>query len=231
MIAKMLTLTEKIKAIDMGGVIEGAGVELRTSGTRRVGKCPFHDETQGSFFVFPDNKFHCFSCRAHGDPVDFIQQLKGYDFKQALAHLGIRDSQSRTEIRRAVAESRRRIREKKIRVQRERDLLHTLAILIRSTHKVMASWKSIDDLERSGDILQPLSWWEHCHDILSRGDQDQKNMVVDALKDMITISRAYLWTGKFNYREWLRKFLNGENHGTKQDPKRNSKAEQRMGGC
>lgn len=224
-------ITEQISRVDLVEVVQDAGVELRSAGGRYVGLCPFHPEEKPSFFVFPDNKFHCFSCHAHGDSVDFIQHLTGCDFNQALCRLGIKGNQPRAEIHKAIMESRRRIREKKKRIQRERDLIHTLAILIRSTHKAMAAWRSIDDFDRSGEILQPLCWLEHCHDVLARGDHGEKDQVIDALQDMVTISRAYLWTGKFNYKEWLRNFLNGEKNVNKQDPGSDSKAERKICGC
>ena len=209
------TLTHQIKQVPLLDVVQDAGVELRSNGSRHVGLCPFHDEKTPSFFIFSGNRFKCFSCHSHGDAVDFIRELHGCDFNQALAHLGIRRNQNQAEINRAIAESRQRLGEKKLRVQRERDLLHTLSILIRSTYRVTSCWQSIDDLERSGDILQPLCWWTHCHDILARGDQGDKEQIVDALAGMATVRRAYLWSGKFNYKLWLSNFLKEAPHGFK----------------
>jgi hypothetical protein len=163
-----------------------------------------------SFYVFPSNKYYCFSCQSHGDSVDLLQQLFGFDFNQALSYLGIKNDQSRGEIRQAIAESRQRIRQKKRRIQFERNLIFTLGILIRSTHKAMDSWKSVDDLERYGDTLHLLPWWTFCHDTLSRGDQDEKDQVVRTLKDMPTLTRKYLWKGNFDYRKWQGEFVKNE---------------------
>jgi DNA primase len=45
------------ESIDLVGVVEGVGVELKQRGTRHVGLCPFHSEKTPSFFIFPDNRF------------------------------------------------------------------------------------------------------------------------------------------------------------------------------
>lgn len=63
--------------------------DLRNSGSRMMGLCPFHSENSPSFFIFSDtNTYHCFGCSAHGDAVNFYMQIKGCDFNQALSELG-----------------------------------------------------------------------------------------------------------------------------------------------
>lgn len=50
--------------------------------------CPFHNERTGSFFIFPDNTWHCFGCGAHGhNTIDFIMKLKEINFQDAVTHL------------------------------------------------------------------------------------------------------------------------------------------------
>lgn len=62
--------------------------QLRPNANRLVGKCPFHEERTGSFFIFTDdNHFHCFSCGEHGDVITFIEKTKNMDFKQAIDFL------------------------------------------------------------------------------------------------------------------------------------------------
>lgn len=40
--------------------------------------CPFHGGKEpGSFFVYNDGHFHCFSCQAHGRVIDFVAQIYG----------------------------------------------------------------------------------------------------------------------------------------------------------
>lgn len=60
---------------------------LRKVGSRLVGLCPFHKENTASFYIFPDNKFHCFGCGAHGDSIEFIKRLNGIEFPEAIKHL------------------------------------------------------------------------------------------------------------------------------------------------
>lgn len=60
---------------------------LRQSGSRLVGLCPFHKERTPSFFIFPDNHFHCYGCQAHGDAIDFVIKTKGINFTEAVRYL------------------------------------------------------------------------------------------------------------------------------------------------
>ena len=63
------------------------GVELR----RGWGLCPFHADKHPSFKINRDTQtFHCFSCGAHGDVIDFIQKLHNLSFKDALKYLGMK---------------------------------------------------------------------------------------------------------------------------------------------
>lgn len=40
--------------------------------------CPFHGGKEpGSFFVYNDGHYHCFSCQAHGRIIDFVAQIYG----------------------------------------------------------------------------------------------------------------------------------------------------------
>jgi DNA primase len=63
----------------------GAHVELRPRGGRFVGLCPFHDDHRPSFHVDPSRGlYHCFSCKAGGDAIRFVERIEGLDFKGAL---------------------------------------------------------------------------------------------------------------------------------------------------
>ncbi|MFA5132729.1 MAG: CHC2 zinc finger domain-containing protein [Candidatus Paceibacterota bacterium] len=51
-------------------------VELKpSSGGRYTAICPFHNENDGSFVVYPDGSFHCFGCLAHGTVEDFLSRM------------------------------------------------------------------------------------------------------------------------------------------------------------
>ena len=66
----------------MPGMVWDAG-----NGRKRA-LCPFHDEKNGSLFIFPDNAWHCFGCMAHGrNSIDFIMKLKNMNFKDAVDYL------------------------------------------------------------------------------------------------------------------------------------------------
>lgn len=73
---------------DIVNVIERY-TQLRKSGNRFMGRCPFHEDKNPSFVVYPENQsFHCFSCQEHGDVITFIQAVRRCDFKQAASILG-----------------------------------------------------------------------------------------------------------------------------------------------
>ena len=64
------------------------GVELRPRGRLLMGRCPFHEDHDPSFLVDPsDEHFHCFACAAHGDVVDFVRRMEGFDIRGAIASL------------------------------------------------------------------------------------------------------------------------------------------------
>jgi DNA primase len=63
---------------------------LRRVGERWVGLCPFHDDTEPSFNIWPDSQsWYCFgACRRGGDVVDLLREAEGVDFRRALELLG-----------------------------------------------------------------------------------------------------------------------------------------------
>ena len=72
----------------LADVVLAAGVQLRGQGRVRQGRCPFHDETEGSFTVYGDTaRFHCFGCGASGDVLDFVQRTEGLTLPQAIRRL------------------------------------------------------------------------------------------------------------------------------------------------
>ena len=48
--------------------------------------CPFHSDTTPSLHVYADH-FHCFSCGAHGDAIDWLRDVEGLSDEEALAVL------------------------------------------------------------------------------------------------------------------------------------------------
>lgn len=68
------------------------GVSLEKDGHEFEACCPFHEENTPSFTLFVGQdgawRYHCFGCGERGDVLDFVQKIKGCDFKEALKILG-----------------------------------------------------------------------------------------------------------------------------------------------
>ena len=63
-------------------------VRLIRRGNRHQGLCPFHQEKSPSFYVFEDQgNYHCFGCGAHGTAIDFVMNIEGLPFAEALRRL------------------------------------------------------------------------------------------------------------------------------------------------
>ncbi|MFW5736315.1 MAG: DNA primase [Halanaerobium sp.] len=66
-------------------------LELKKSGNRYKGLCPFHSEKTPSFFVNPDNNFyHCFGCGAGGDAINFVMEIENLTFIESIKMLAER---------------------------------------------------------------------------------------------------------------------------------------------
>ena len=60
-------------------------IPLKKKGNNYFGLSPFKKEKTPSFSVNEEKKiFHCFSTGEHGNVIDFLIKVKGYDFKDAL---------------------------------------------------------------------------------------------------------------------------------------------------
>lgn len=64
--------------------LERYGVIVNAKG---FAKCPFHDEKDASFKVYPEGKYHCFGCGAHGDVITLVMQMQHITFPEACALL------------------------------------------------------------------------------------------------------------------------------------------------
>ncbi len=77
-------------ATDMANLVS-AYTQLRRSGTRLVGLCPFHAEKTPSFTVNEQECFfHCFGCKESGDCFTFVQKTENLDFTEAVEWLADR---------------------------------------------------------------------------------------------------------------------------------------------
>ncbi|HSI79103.1 MAG TPA: DNA primase [Solirubrobacterales bacterium] len=82
---------ERVK--DAADIVEvvSAHTDLRRSGARYTGRCPFHDERTPSFSVDPAAKlYHCFGCGVGGDVIRFVEEKEGLPFQDAVEALADR---------------------------------------------------------------------------------------------------------------------------------------------
>ena len=75
----------RAKEVDIEELYDG---QLRKSGSKLWGPCPFHIEKTASFCIHKENRWSCFgTCSKHGDSIDFVQKRDGVDFIQAVKAL------------------------------------------------------------------------------------------------------------------------------------------------
>lgn len=168
-------MIEGLETVDLVSVVQEAGVELRKRGRRHVGTCPFHSDTNPSFYVFEDGHYHCFGCGEHGDAVNFVRKLKGCSFGEALIALGLN---GRTYTAGASQETGlQKYRRQLVRDFRawEASMAGELGLLIRAAHRALSRIKTMDQLEALGEIYHGLVLWEHAlFDVLVNGDDEDK---------------------------------------------------------
>jgi len=64
-------------------------VSLKRKGQNLWACCPFHDEKTPSFSVAPAKGiFKCFGCGKAGDAIEFIREIEGLSYLQAMQYLG-----------------------------------------------------------------------------------------------------------------------------------------------
>jgi DNA primase len=87
---KDASVREAIDAADMVEVVSGR-TQLRKTGARYVGRCPFHEERTPSFSVNAQDKlFYCFGCGTGGDVITFVRDTEQLDFAGAVEWLAER---------------------------------------------------------------------------------------------------------------------------------------------
>src|SRR5207244_3350073 len=76
---------ERLKSLVAIEDLIGRYVPLRRSGQNYVARCPFHEDRNPSFVVYPRSQnFHCFGCREHGDVLSFLMRRERLTFREAL---------------------------------------------------------------------------------------------------------------------------------------------------
>ena len=71
--------------------VVGQYVTLRRSGANLFGLCPFHGEKTASFSVAPDKGiYYCFGCHKGGGAINFMMELEGLSYPDAVRNLAQR---------------------------------------------------------------------------------------------------------------------------------------------
>ena len=71
--------------------VVGQYVSLRRSGANLFGLCPFHGEKTASFSVSPDKGIcYCFGCHKGGGPINFMMEIEGLSYPDAVRALAKR---------------------------------------------------------------------------------------------------------------------------------------------
>ena len=83
------------KVRESNNIVEiiGQYTELKGSGHRRMGRCPFpdHNEKTPSFSVTDDNQlFYCYGCKKGGNVYNFLQYFNGMSFPESVEFLARR---------------------------------------------------------------------------------------------------------------------------------------------
>ena len=74
------------RTTDLAAVVVSRGIELKPSGSAGdlKGLCPFHDDNEPSMIVTPTKGlFHCMSCGAAGNVIQFVSKLDGITEREA----------------------------------------------------------------------------------------------------------------------------------------------------
>ena len=83
-------LDEVVARNDIADVVSSY-VTLTRKGSNLFGLCPFHNEKTPSFSVAPDKQiYHCFGCKKGGSVINFIMEIEGLSFPEAVAFLAKR---------------------------------------------------------------------------------------------------------------------------------------------
>ena len=80
--------TDKVRErMDIEEVI-GDYVSLKRKGQNLWANCPFHGEKTPSFSLSPAKQIYkCFGCGKAGDPIQFVMDIEGIGFQEAIRHI------------------------------------------------------------------------------------------------------------------------------------------------
>lgn len=80
--------TDKVKErMDIEEVI-GDYLPMKKKGQNLWANCPFHGEKTPSFSISPSKQIYkCFGCGKAGDPIQFVMDIEGIGFQEAIRHI------------------------------------------------------------------------------------------------------------------------------------------------
>lgn len=84
---------DRQRVLDATDIVQLVGdhMKLHAKGREYVGLCPFHDDHKPSMYVVPAKQiYHCFSCGAGGNALDFVINFHKMEFLDALKFLAER---------------------------------------------------------------------------------------------------------------------------------------------
>ncbi len=138
-------LDELLSRSDLVQIVSGY-VQLKKTGHRYWGLCPFHGEKTASFSVDADRQlYYCFGCKAGGNAIHFVMDIERCDFHEAVEMLAERAHMVLPELENSEEYER-------LRSQRER-LLSANRLAARFYHETLYKPEgaaSLDYLKRRG---------------------------------------------------------------------------------
>lgn len=162
------------KDVGLVSVVQSAGVELKRSGSRHTGSCPWHEDITPSLVIYSNDSWYCFSCQIGGDVFDFVQKLHSCDFKQALSILGIKPERLTPQKRRQIKQLQHQRELVKAFRQWEIDAADGAAMLCRCCRNVLGEIKTEADLDRHGDLYHGLESYQYHLDLLTGNNDEAK---------------------------------------------------------
>ena len=84
-------LDELVARNDIADVVGGYVQLTKKSGSNLFGLCPFHSEKTPSFSVSTDKQiYHCFGCGKGGGVINFVMEVEGLGYRDAVEMLAKR---------------------------------------------------------------------------------------------------------------------------------------------
>lgn len=161
-------------AVDLLELVRERGVQLKKSAKSFRGNCPFHEDANATFYVWPEKqRFKCYDCKAAGDVFSFTQRLTRSSFVDAVKALAAKAGVSLDALP-SVADVARRAQLEVVRVasayfveqlwntpdgRHAREYLVQRGVTHETAHRLElgwapASWRGLTDVLRECSMLE-----------------------------------------------------------------------------